>query len=95
MPVDSRMAPPAPPSKPVVTEKNSWIRRRRSRNLKKESQSRVDLDAAAPAPEEVPELDVDEAALAKHRACEVIVIGEVVRALGTSRRTDLRDAARL
>lgn len=95
MPVDSRIAPPAPPSTPEVTEKKSWIRRRRSRNLKKESQSRVDLDEAAEAVAAASELDAEDVALAKHRACEAIVIGEVARALGTNRSIDLLDPAKL
>jgi len=42
MPVERRMAPAAPPSRPVPTEKTSWMRRRLRRSLKKEFQSSLD-----------------------------------------------------
>ncbi len=48
MPVESRMAPPAPPNTPVVTEKASWMRRRLTRNWKNEFQSRAADECAAP-----------------------------------------------
>ena len=65
--------------------------------MKNESQSRVDLDeaAAAAAAAAASELDAEDVALAKHRACEAIVIGEVARALGTNRSIDLLDPAKL
>lgn len=50
MPVESRMAPPAPPSRPVVTEKTSWMRRRLTRSWKNEFQSRAADEWAAPLP---------------------------------------------
>lgn len=57
--------------------------------MKKESQSSVDLEEGEAAAGDAPEAEVEEAALAKHRAREAIVIGEVVEALGTSRSMDL------
>lgn len=56
----------------------------------------MDLDeAAADEAEAVAGLDGEEVALAKHRACEAIVIGEVARALGTNRSMDLLLVAKL
>jgi hypothetical protein len=63
--------------------------------LKKESQSSADLEDPAAAVEAAAELDAEEVALAKHRACEAIVMGEAARALGTNRSMDLLDPARL
>lgn len=73
------------------------MRRRRSRSLKNEFQSSVDLgpEAATAAAAAASALAVEDEALAKHRACEAIVVGEAVRALGINRRMMLLEFEKL